>query len=131
MRNEIYNAVRGALLATGEIKHVDLWNHNVEFIEGEVNWPTPAVFVEFQPIAWDRLKEPVLRCKGFLNLHVVNDWNAADPTEMLRLPYTVRDAIEGLSGQKFASVQLVESQTNHNHEEVVESIEIYSYRGVW
>jgi hypothetical protein len=77
------------------------------------------------------VKEPVLRCKGFLNLHVVNDWNAADPTEMLRLPYTVRDAIEGLSGQKFASVQLVESQTNHNHEEVVESIEIYSYRGVW
>ena len=34
------------------IKHIDLWNHNVEFIEQEENWARPAVFVEFKPIKW-------------------------------------------------------------------------------
>lgn len=32
------------------IEHVDLWNHNVEFIEQETAWERPAVFIEFQPI---------------------------------------------------------------------------------
>ena len=27
------------------IKHIDLWNHNVEFIEQEEQWDRPAVFV--------------------------------------------------------------------------------------
>ena len=35
------------------IEHVDLWNHNVEFIEQETAWERPAVFIEFQPIKWN------------------------------------------------------------------------------
>ena len=29
------------------IKHVDLWNNNVEFIEEDEVWARPAVFIEF------------------------------------------------------------------------------------
>ena len=34
------------------IKHIDLWNHNVEFLEQEAPWPRPAVFIEFVPFKW-------------------------------------------------------------------------------
>ena len=34
------------------IKHIDLWNHNVEFIEQEAAWERPAVFIEFVPFKW-------------------------------------------------------------------------------
>ena len=37
------------------INHIDLWNHNVEFIEQEENWSCPAVFVEFSPIEWNEI----------------------------------------------------------------------------
>lgn len=30
---EIYSRIRAALLTTGKVAHVALWNHNVEFIE--------------------------------------------------------------------------------------------------
>ena len=37
MRKEIYRAICAALLGIdgAPVKHVDLWNHNVEFIEQE------------------------------------------------------------------------------------------------
>lgn len=52
MIREIYETLAGRLLATGKVKYVDLWNQNVEFIEQENAWPTPAVFIEFSPIEW-------------------------------------------------------------------------------
>ena len=48
MRKELFNAIKAKLAAdVPEVKHVDLWNHNVEFIEQEEGWERPAVFVEF------------------------------------------------------------------------------------
>lgn len=33
--------------------------------------------------------------------------------------------LAGLSGETFLELDLVESDTNHNHEDIVESIEVY------
>ena len=40
MRKELYNMLRERLkeVGGGVIKHIDLWNHNVEFIEQEDGW---------------------------------------------------------------------------------------------
>lgn len=46
MRKELYRMLCRELKAIDLIKHIDLWNHNVEFIEQEENWERPAVFVE-------------------------------------------------------------------------------------
>lgn len=139
MRREIYEAICKALLATNEIQYVDLWNQNVEFIEQENNWPRPAVFVEFDPIKWDRTKEKAMRTTSTIKLHIVTDWleNTAaenvtheDVMEVFRYPAIVQEAIEGLRGATFGSLVLEESHTNHNHEELIESIEVYRYRGL-
>lgn len=53
MRKELYRMLCRELKAIDLIKHIDLWNHNVEFIEQEENWERPAVFVEFCPIQWN------------------------------------------------------------------------------
>ena len=39
-------------LSNRAIKHIDLWNQNVEFIEQESAWERPAVFVEIEPVQW-------------------------------------------------------------------------------
>lgn len=66
MRKELYKAIAGRLFLIASdgsmidpeaeeqperlIKYVDLWNHNVEFLDEEQPWARPAVFVEFTPI---------------------------------------------------------------------------------
>ena len=73
------------------IKFIDLWNHNVEFIEQEEQWERPAVFVEFQPIKWRQVKtghsvDYTSRCH--ISLHVVTDWHGSSSSESHRKELT-------------------------------------------
>ena len=53
MRKELFNAIKAKLASdVPEVQHIDLWNHNVEFVEQEEGWARPAVFVEFGKIEW-------------------------------------------------------------------------------
>lgn len=115
--------------------HIDLWNHNVEFIEQEENWERPAVFVEFTPIHWNAIVPGVeYRAEPVIKLHVVTDWEGAasdggkfkeKALEVFDLPKLLHKALSCFSGEHFLEFDLVESQTNHNHEDIVENIEIF------
>lgn len=146
MRTELYLKIRERLEATGVIKHIDLWNHNVEFLEQEEAWARPAVFVEFGVITWAPVKgQECLRGSGAVRLHIVTDWDGESPltsslpedgTQTGESPVTafgVADVVHGalaeLSGEKFHGWELMETHTNHNHEDIVENIEVYKVRG--
>lgn len=154
MRKELYKAIVQRLLQIGLdgelmsedvaqaaqpeehlIRHVDLWNHNVEFLEQEESWPRPAVFVEFAPVTWECLKPGnVYRSHPVVTLHVVTDWQGGTSagSEFEEAGLSVLDyseilhrALHGLSGASFSYLDLQESHTNHNHEDLVESLEVY------
>ena len=155
MRKELYNKLRTRLHAlcvnaAGEyeiapaemddelcnraIKHIDLWNQNVEFIERETAWDRPAVFIEFEPIHWKSIVPSIeYRAEARVRLHIVTDWATAveDGTDgagkFFELPDKIHEVIAGLEGENFKDFTLEESLTNHNHEEIVESIEVYSF----
>ena len=155
MRKEIYNKLRTRLHtlcvnAAGEymiapaemdddlcnraIKHIDLWNQNVEFIEQETAWDRPAVFIEFEPVHWISIVPSVeYRAETRVRLHIVTDWAAmtANDTDgsgqFFELPDKIHEVLAGLEGESFKDFTLAESLTNHNHEEIVESIEVYSF----
>ncbi len=108
------------------VKHIDLWNHNVEFIEQETAWERPAVFIEFQPIKWHEIVTGVeYRADVLVNLHVVTDWNEGKGIGEFRLLEKIHEALAGLSGSTFREFDIDTSMTNHNHEEIVENIETY------
>lgn len=122
------------------IKHIDLWNHNVEFIEQEENWERPAVFVEFKPIQWNAIKNGVeYRAEAVVDLHVVTDWQGSASIdspfreESLKV-FDILDAIHTLlvdmSGETFAEFDLVGSSTSHNHDELLENVESYQCVGI-
>jgi len=140
MRKEIYISIIEALSSLNEIKHIDLWNRQVEFLEQENPFPRPAVFVEFGQVDWTQLKNGTLSWegRGTVNLHIVTDWNgsaAAGSSTMednlagWELSKTIQDKIEGLNGDNFGRLALSSSITNHDHEDLVENIEVYRYRG--
>lgn len=110
------------------IKHIDLWNHNVEFLDQEVPWERPAVFIEFVPFKWTQIVPGVeYRAQPLINLHVVTDWTGADTDAgQFRLLDKIHELVAGLSGNTFMEFDIDSSSTNHNHEEIVENIETYT-----
>lgn len=69
-----------------------------------------------------------------IKLHIVTDWegSSADGSELQEdalkvfdLPGLIHAQLAGLGGETFLELDLVESDTNHNHEDIVESIEVY------
>lgn len=140
MRKELYKALCERLKSIGEVKHIDLWNRNVEFIEQETLWERPAVFIEICPITWEQTSGGKLqRGSGHVKLHIVTDWkgSAADGSPYQEESLAVFDysqkiqsVIDGLTGEKFHALHLAETYTNHDHEEIVESIEVYKMRCV-
>lgn len=142
IRKELYKAVCEKLksIGDGEIKHIDLWNRNVDFIEQETGWERPAVFVEFDRINWEPAAGgKTLRGIGSVKLHIVTDWKGsmAEGSPYREEAMTVFDfsekiqrVIDGLRGENFHALHLQETHTNHNHEEIVETIEVYRLRCV-
>lgn len=155
MRKELYNKIKQRLTllcinAVGEyyeapldmdddvcnraIKHIDLWNRNVEFIEQEVAWVRPAVFIEIEPIHWAAIVPGVeYRSEARVRLHIVTDWTSAvadgsdGSGKYFELPDKLHDVLAGIEGENFKDFTLEESHTNHNHEDIVESIEVYGF----
>ena len=151
MRKELYKAIADRLFLIASdgsmidpeaeeqperlIKYVDLWNHNVEFIDEEQPWERPAVFVEFTPIVWETIKPGgEYRSKPVVNLHIVTDWAGDasagselqdDALEVLDYSGIIHRALQGLEGEHFNRFDLAETHTNHNHDVIVESIEVY------
>lgn len=121
--------------ALEDIKYIDLWNHNVDFIEQEEGWERPAVFVEFCPISWITVAHGVdYRAEPLVKLHIVTDWkgSAAAGSEFKESALEVFDLCERIhkalclmGGTTFLQFDLVESLTNHNHEDILENIEVY------
>lgn len=137
MRKEIYELLceRLKTVGNGAIKYIDLWNHNVEYIEQEEGWERPAVFVEFEPVKWmviNRGEE--YKADVTVNLHVVTDWAGSSSADsvfrseslaVFDLLEEIHAALTGLSGETFERLDIVSSTTNHNHEDIVENIESY------
>lgn len=134
---DIYEVVSEQLLSSGRVKYVDLWNHNVEFIEQETQWPMPAVFVEFSPIDWQPTVPGVRYVtEASINLHIVTEWkggtSSADEDKSLDVPDLLDDIhslMRLVNGDSFKELHLAKTVMNHNHEDIVETIERYDYVG--
>lgn len=142
MRKEFYLAVSERLLSIegSPIQYVDLWNNNVEYIEQETGWPRPAVFVEFRPILWERMTTRganSYQARAEVRLHIVTDWKGGASSEYssemrlqaiedLDLSEQIHAVMLGLHGDHFGDVEIQATLTNHNHEELVENVEIYN-----
>lgn len=146
MISELYTALTAALknIKDGEgedaprlVKHIDLWNQNVAFIEEESPWPRPAVFIEFGEITWSPLAGARKLLSGTcpVILHVVTDWKGgtADGDVTMAASVASMDLSERIgaevlkaTGNSFHNVRLVSSTPNHNHEDIIESIERYA-----
>ena len=103
MRKFIYNSIVDKLKEQTNaedkpiIKHFDLWNNNIEYIDEEQAFYTPAVFVEFQPIEWRHLPGGVREAAINVVLHVITQRNMPTSGE-LQYAETSLDFFDLLTG---------------------------------
>lgn len=119
------------------VKHIDLWNQNVEFAEvGEI-FNTPAVFIEFSDIKYETYRGTATRQYGDVNvsIHIVtrslsstsNFSNSQDAAlNFLELIDRIHNTLDGKSAPGIGALRRIMSVTNHNHGELLESIETYT-----
>jgi hypothetical protein len=126
---------------TGEpfFKHFDLWNRQVEFIEQETPFETPAVFFEFVPIAWRTMGQQAQDADLTIRLHIVTQWHGqtAEYTpaqirqqmlDYLNAPAIVVNALQGFSTPFTNGLMRTKSIINHDHDRYVDSLEEYVCR---
>ena len=139
MIGTIYKDMAGLLMngLDGAVRHVDLWNEQVAFIEEEVPFDFPAVFVQFGQIDWRAVNVDSGLCwrgECTVSLHIVDRWPgsaAVGSDEMdaalgvFDLAKRIHEKMEGMAGDGYDSLRLVASMINHNHEDIIENIEVY------
>ena len=147
MINELYDALTEAIRSVGIgmdpvrpeagiIRHVDLWNQNVEFIDEDDPWDRPAVFIEFGRISWDPYKGQAngMVGKGELLLHVVTDWKGSaaagspareETLEDYHLLNAILRKVRDIRGRTFRNIIPLRTEINHNHQEILENIDVY------
>ncbi len=119
------------------IQFIDLWNDNVNNISGGAVWPTPAVFIEFEPIEWQQQGRLSRMGNVGMRLHIVNrevKHNGADDSRiddaLLRfdLLSDINVAMQTLHGRHFTTPMATTTATNHNHAELIEDVQRYVTR---
>lgn len=117
-----------------EIAHFGLWNQESETPEEEVPFERPALFIEFGDIEWGRYtkeKDGIgSKGEGAIRLHLVTDWQ--DETDYI-VPFTIgeklnRELVRIPSSSHYSVLYPSLTLTNHNHTNLLESVEEYGVR---
>ena len=138
MRKQIFKAICDRLAEkTPDVAFIDLWNDNVNALNGGTAFPFPAVFVEFETIEWRQQGNSARMGDVAVRLHTVTRTVATNGSKDSRMEEAlayfdlidrINAAMERLGGENFASFMLTTSATNHNHAELIESVERYVTR---
>lgn len=138
MRKQIYKAICARIAEKlPEIKHINLWNNNLAYLTGGALFPRPAVFVEFETIDWQQSLKRVRQADIGVRLHIITDavlsYGSTDPKEDNALEFfdlidRLNAALQNLNGENFSAFMLTTSATNHDHAELIESVERFITR---
>lgn len=134
MRKQVFKAIAEALATIPGVQFVDLWNNQVQTLNGGSAFPFNAVFVEFEAVEWKQLNIGARRGRLAVRLHVVTravpthghkDPRIDDALAVFDLLDTINATMQGLRGDNFSGFMLTTSATNHDHAEIVENVERY------
>lgn len=136
MRKRLFELVSEKLLSltdnNGEqvIKHVDLYNSQIAYIQQEQAFFTPAVFIEFADISWQHQLQGITEADINIRLHVITDSRVGRWSDVLNIFELLRDiniALYGLSSNDgVGALTLTGSITDSDFDELQHNIETYT-----
>ncbi len=139
MRKQLFKAIAERIKQqVPGIKFIDLWNEQLAEITANTAWPTPSVFIEFEQYDVRQLANHIYMADVPIRLHIITrtkpyargseDRKLDEALDYFDLIDQVHAAICTLAGDNFSTLMLTASATNHNHAELIESVERYITR---
>ncbi|MCM1035551.1 MAG: hypothetical protein NC038_05585 [Paludibacter sp.] len=133
MRKTLYKQITAALEMLPEIAHIDLFNNQLTYSEGEQPFLTPAVLIEFDAIEWRHLLHGVREAAIQIHLHVITDSRVSPWAENIKvfdLLDRINHTLHGLhamdeNGSIMDALTLAQSSTDHDFDELQDNIETY------
>lgn len=134
MRKEIYLQLIRLLNSKDEIKHISLWNENIENLETEPTFQMPAVFIEFGEMEWKQGGNRAKNATTEITLHIITETLAdisadAEYREEALSRFDIIDkavaSVECKGGKGFNKLQHKRSMTDHNHGRVCHDMEVF------
>ncbi len=139
MRQHIYAAIKNALQNIQDennkpvIKHISVWNNQLQHAIEEQPFYTPAVFIEFAPIQWQHLSHGAREAAIQTTLHVVTDSRVGkweDAIAIFDLLDTINRSLHGLhvsteNGSHIDALTLISSNTDHDFDELQDNTETF------
>ena len=145
MRTQLYTALIDKLKeytnddGTPVFRHFGLWNRQTDFLEDEVPFALPAVFIEFGRIEWGAPIQAAQRATLPFILHVATEYSGDESDNSLYQAEALKrlGIVDGLgdhlnnwrlSSEHFTIQQTYRtaSDTNHDHGEIIEDIESFA-----
>lgn len=139
MRKKLFLAIAQRIKEqVPDIKFIDLWNEHLAEIKSTTAWPVPSVFIEFEQYDVRQCANHVCMADVPVRLHIItrtknytagiDDKRLEAALDYFDLIDQVHAAMATLAGDNFSTFMLTASATNHNHAELIESIERYITR---
>ena len=110
------------------IKHIGLWNRQVEFIEEETPFLMPAIFIEFGKIDWKSQASGLQDASLTIGLHVLtNAVPEGYDGEMFHLDLLdkINYCLHGFNSGSMGTLTRITSIPCHDHEEILDNTEIF------
>lgn len=139
MRKQIYLKVCQQLEQVPELRLVGFWNEQLAMVQQTRPFVLPAVFIEFESYEIRQQSMHVQEADITLRLHILTramDFvDSRDKRMSIALQYfdlidDVNKAMSTLRGDGFSTFMHTQSATNHNHAEIIESIECWQCRAI-
>jgi len=135
VKEPVTDAEKASVKAKSAIKHFDIWNNNLEWIEQEPAFDMPAVFLQFQPIIWEQRSKGARAADVSVTLHVVTPNRAPSAHEknyetkafaFFDLLDAINANLYNLKGTFFRNLVSTGSSTDHDHADLIDSLETYT-----
>lgn len=139
MRNLIFQTIQTALLGIVDandqpvIQHIDRFNNQLQYAEGEQPFRTPAVLIQFRDIEWKPLGKGVREAVVEVALHVVTDSRVGLWSDTMTV-FSFLDVINArlhclhaVDGKRtMDSLTIIASSTDDEFDELEDNVETYS-----
>ncbi|MBQ9254996.1 MAG: hypothetical protein IJ180_09520 [Bacteroidales bacterium] len=136
MRKKLFKLIKEKLFSiidtNGDqvIKHVDLYNSQMMYIQQEQPFLTPAVFIEFSDISWKHQLHGVKEATINIRLHVITDSRVGhwqDAINVFDLLSIININLYSLSSNEgIGAFTLTNSITDSDFDELQHNIETYT-----
>jgi len=112
---------------------IDLWNDQLNHMSEEDPFPFPAVFIEFEPIPWERLSG-AKRGKLTMRVHFVQESyngshnkskNQLNALNILENAEDFDTFLDGYSTPFCTPLSGISTEFDHNHNSIIDTIQVY------